>query len=342
MCEFTTIIPTYNRARLLSRAIDSVLNQTLAPHQVIVVDDGSTDETSAVCAAYGSRIEYRRQHNLGASIARNYGLALARHRWIAFLDSDDYWEPAHLDRIAAAIRATGGAAAVYFSDMQMPEDEGGGTLWQRIGFRPNGPLHLVRDATAWALMKRQPMMLQAAVLDKSAIERDGGFDARFKLSHDTHSFCLLTMGAAACAVAGVGCVQTSDDASPLRLSNEIPLDSVGKARESCAIWLDVLRERPQLSPPFRRLVRFNAAGSYWQVGINDVKSGAYMQGFVRLLRATVIDPRFGIWRLLHGTGRGYEQTVRAKCPDVIDSTQQALRGDSAPQWSHVWRGGSAL
>ncbi len=316
MSDITAIIPTYNRAGLLSRAIDSVFNQTVPPDQTIVIDDGSTDETGEVCGRYGRRIEYLRQENRGSSAARNLGVARARHRWIAFLDSDDYWKTSHLERLAAAIQSTRGEAAVYFSDMEMPEQEGGGTLWQRIGFQPNVPVHLLRDATAWALLKRQPMMLQAALVSKAALERTGGFDARFKLSHDTHSFCRLTIAGAACAVAGVGCVQTADDTSTVRLTVEIPLNSVGKARESCVIWSEVLRDRPNLSPAFRRLVRYNAAGSYWQVGRSLIRSGAWPRGATMLLQASAIDPRFGLWLLRHRTGRGYEETVRPWCAEV--------------------------
>src|SRR5438876_4465669 len=174
MCEITAIIPTYNRARLLARAIESILNQTLPPAQVIVVDDGSTDETREVCSRYAGRIDYLYQRNSGASAARNLGIAHARYRWIAFLDSDDYWKQSHLQRLEAAIRSTRGEATLYFADMEMPEAEGGGTLWQCTGFQPIVPLHLVRDATAWALMKRQPMMLQSAIISKAALEQTRG------------------------------------------------------------------------------------------------------------------------------------------------------------------------
>jgi glycosyltransferase involved in cell wall biosynthesis len=150
-CEIAVVIPTYNRAQLVGRAIDSALIQSAPPEQVLVVDDGSSDATARVCEAYGSQIEYVWQSNAGPSIARNAGIRLARHSWVAFLDSDDYWTPGHLERMKMAIRETDGEANVYFSNIQMPDNYDCRTLWELVGFRPDPPVHLVRDASAWML-----------------------------------------------------------------------------------------------------------------------------------------------------------------------------------------------
>lgn len=98
----TVIIPTYNRAHLLSRALDSVLAQTFEDFEVLVVDDGSTDDTAALMAEYVARDERVRYlvqpRNAGVSAARNRGLREARGAYIAFLDSDDEWLPTKLER----------------------------------------------------------------------------------------------------------------------------------------------------------------------------------------------------------------------------------------------------
>jgi GT2 family glycosyltransferase len=93
----SVIIPTYNRAAWVVEAVDSVLDQTYRDLELIVVDDGSTDETPARLAAYGRRLRYDRQEHSGVSAARNRGLALASGEWIAFLDSDDLWLPRKLE-----------------------------------------------------------------------------------------------------------------------------------------------------------------------------------------------------------------------------------------------------
>ena len=96
MCLISVIIPTFNRVEFISEAIDSVLSQTYSNFEIIVVDDGSTDNTKQLLTKYGSRITYDFQENKGVSSARNKGLDIAKGEWIAFLDSDDIWLPEKL------------------------------------------------------------------------------------------------------------------------------------------------------------------------------------------------------------------------------------------------------
>jgi hypothetical protein len=87
----SVIIPTYNRAHMVTHAIESVLRQGVADCEIIIVDDGSTDDTADVLRQYGDSITYLRQKNSGAGIARNRAMALAQGDYVAFLDSDDMW-----------------------------------------------------------------------------------------------------------------------------------------------------------------------------------------------------------------------------------------------------------
>jgi glycosyltransferase involved in cell wall biosynthesis len=92
MPEVSVIIPTYNRSERVVRAVQSVLDQSFKDLEILVVDDGSTDDTEARLVPYGSSIKYMRQPaNRGASAARNKGIDNSSGTWIAFLDSDDYW-----------------------------------------------------------------------------------------------------------------------------------------------------------------------------------------------------------------------------------------------------------
>ncbi|MCP9452157.1 MAG: glycosyltransferase family 2 protein [Nitrospira sp.] len=89
--DVSVIIPTYNRAHLVAEAIESVLRQTRPPREIIVVDDGSTDDTKQVLASFGNRITAIHQDNKGVGGARNRALEAAQGRYLAFLDSDDLW-----------------------------------------------------------------------------------------------------------------------------------------------------------------------------------------------------------------------------------------------------------
>jgi len=107
----SVIIPSFNSATTLPDAIRSVLDQTRPPDEVIVVDDASTDATSAICGTFRNRVRYiRHDTNRRASAARNTGIAAATGDWLAFLDADDTWEPTKLERQLAALREKPDAA----------------------------------------------------------------------------------------------------------------------------------------------------------------------------------------------------------------------------------------
>ncbi len=101
--SFAVVIPLHNKGREIAAALDSVAAQTLAPAEIIVVDDASTDDGSAIVKARGDpllRLIHRAEKGAGGYAARNAGIALAAAEWIAFLDGDDLWQPDHLAALA--------------------------------------------------------------------------------------------------------------------------------------------------------------------------------------------------------------------------------------------------
>jgi len=100
----SVVIPAYNAAWCVGQAIDSALAQSFVDREIIVVDDGSTDDTPRVLAGYGSRIRIVSKPNGGLSSARNAGVAAAQGEFVAFLDADDRWLPAKLARQVALMR----------------------------------------------------------------------------------------------------------------------------------------------------------------------------------------------------------------------------------------------
>lgn len=117
----SVIIPTYNRGNLITTAIESVLDQTEKRFELIVVDDGSDDNTAAVIETINDpRIRYiRREENCGGNNARILGVKLARGKFCAFLDSDDLWHPTKLERQLALFEKAGDPKAVISTDVNM-------------------------------------------------------------------------------------------------------------------------------------------------------------------------------------------------------------------------------
>lgn len=109
----SVVVPCYNCARYLGEALASAVNQTLPPTEIIVVDDGSTDESAQVAQAMSPRVKYVYQANQGIGPARNTGVAQSRGELLAFLDADDRWEPAKLERQWAALQADPTLDAVF-------------------------------------------------------------------------------------------------------------------------------------------------------------------------------------------------------------------------------------
>jgi glycosyltransferase involved in cell wall biosynthesis len=94
----SVVIPAYNAARTIGRAIDSVLAQTVRPDEILVVDDGSSDHLESSLEPYGAMVSLVRQPNGGAASARNLGIDRSHGEFLALLDADDYWQPAKLER----------------------------------------------------------------------------------------------------------------------------------------------------------------------------------------------------------------------------------------------------
>ena len=106
--DVSVVIPTYNRADWLPRTLASILDQTLEPMEVIVVDDGSTDGTEVLARSFPPTVRYSRIENSGVCRARNVGVSLARGPWLAFCDSDDLWHPRKLEAQARLLQSAPG------------------------------------------------------------------------------------------------------------------------------------------------------------------------------------------------------------------------------------------
>jgi GT2 family glycosyltransferase len=171
----TVIMPAYNQARYLPAALDSVLGQTFRDFEIVVVDDGSTDETPQILARYGVRCI--RQENAGLPAARNTAIAAARGRWLAFLDSDDVWQPAYLATTMAALERVPEAVGAFAAWLYIDGD--GRPLDQAV--RPFGgdERRLVAELD-W----RNALLPSAAVVSRAAVVACGAFDTGLAACED--------------------------------------------------------------------------------------------------------------------------------------------------------------
>ncbi len=163
----SVIIPTYNRAELVTRAIGSVLGQTFQDFEVLVVDDGSTDATEAVVGEVGDpRVRYLRQpHNQGVSAARNRGMREARGPFIAFLDSDDEWFPEKLERQVECLRAAPADVGLVYTGVR--SETGDGSAWS---FRPEH-----RGDVYPGILEANPIHSGSSVMIRRNVIRVAGF-----------------------------------------------------------------------------------------------------------------------------------------------------------------------
>lgn len=180
----SVIIPTYNYGRFIREAIESALGQTAAPLEVIVVDDGSTDETAEVVAEFGDRVRYIRQENAGVGAARNRGVEESTGEFVAFLDADDYWAPTKLEKQLAKFTEDPGVGLVHCGMREFDSETGAtidthldgleGSVWREL-LLWEGPTIIGPGGTI--------------MVSQQALDEVGGFDTRLKNGEDWE-FCV--------------------------------------------------------------------------------------------------------------------------------------------------------
>ena len=178
MPRVSVVIPTYNCAHYLGQAIESVLAQTYTDREVIVIDDGSRDNTADVAAAYGGHIRYLRQENSGLPAARNRAIEAAAGDLIALLDADDWWEPTKLAQQVPLLDADSEVSLVY-TDLRVIYDDGR-LVPSFLASRP-----LASDGYVFTQLTESGFILPSTVLlRRSCLEAVGMFDETMRSHED--------------------------------------------------------------------------------------------------------------------------------------------------------------
>ncbi|MFN3802199.1 glycosyltransferase family 2 protein [Belliella pelovolcani] len=170
---FSIIIPLFNKAPYIQRAIDSVLNQSFLEYEIIVVNDGSTDGgNELVKNIYGDKVTLINQKNLGVSVARNNGIAKAQYPWIAFLDADDYWHQDYLFFVSTVIKENKEIGII-------------GCHYDPQHLSSNPILKYIKlDNYFKRAVKNVLFFTSATVLKKDFFDQNAGFDPQLKLGED--------------------------------------------------------------------------------------------------------------------------------------------------------------
>jgi glycosyltransferase involved in cell wall biosynthesis len=183
MPRVSVVVPTYNQARFIAATVESALAQTYPDVEIIVVDDGSTDDTQAVLSAYRDSVHCIHQQNRGLAGARNTGFLASRGDYLLFLDSDDLIHPDKLAAHVSVLEAEPGFGLVYSAWRQISPD---GT--QVLGeVRPNRQGQLLKEL----LLRRFFFFASAAVLRRECIEQVGLFDESLRWSEDADMWLRL-------------------------------------------------------------------------------------------------------------------------------------------------------
>jgi len=182
----SVIVTTYNQAPYIGAAISSVLTQTYKPFEIIVVDDGSTDETPTRLATYHDRVRYIRQANQGVAASRNTGIRAARGDLLAFLDGDDLWEPEKL-AVQVAAQKENSSSGIIVTDGIIFDDAGvrAQSLFRNVLSALKGAGPIITKRCYWEFVGRNLISTCSQIMIPAGILRDVGLsDTTFRIGSD--------------------------------------------------------------------------------------------------------------------------------------------------------------
>jgi hypothetical protein len=294
----SVIVPTFNRASFLEDTIGSILDQTVAVHEVLLVDDGSTDGTQALVEAlvarnpdWHQRVRYFRQENRGKSVALNVGLRHAVGDWIAFNDSDDQWLPEKLELQFAAL-ARYDEAGACFTDVRFVNNPAlTETLFQQALQKRTFPFGIERDGASLYSQTWPGIYMQSLLVSRETMERFGEFDASIRMSMDTDFGFRLGMITSMCYVDLPLVEVDRTESRTIGLTTEHPLNGVDRLQvheQMITKWLATTR---QSHPHLRRPLQHKVSQAQSALANHYLVDGDYRTALSILGRAARQNPR---------------------------------------------------
>ena len=273
--SISVVIPAYNASKYIGETLASVLAQTLPPDEVLVIDDGSTDDTADVAERFGPPVRVIRRANAKQAATRNFGVQEAKSEWVAFMDSDDLWAVDKLEKQMLELARNPKADLCYAARVHFIENDG---VKQMLSVIP------VPEASEIdkALARNTTFLPSAVVVRRSTFLASGGFDTQFKIVEDWDLWMRLLNSGTIFA----GCRE------PLLLYR-IHLKGVSKNMD---VWLaetdQVYRERirPKFSWPRRWFHSSRIRSEHLATAALTLRSGGGTGYFPMMLRSIVRDP----------------------------------------------------
>jgi glycosyltransferase involved in cell wall biosynthesis len=292
MPRVSVIVPTYNCARFLVESLDSILAQTVPPDEIVVVDDGSTDDTSEIVARYANRLTIVHGQHGGLSAARNLGLAHAHGDWIAFHDADDIALP---DRLAFQLDflEQNPHDAVFCNGARM---DASAPVPPRLITPSTAAQCSGRRLTAAHLFEGYPVYFQGALVSRAAFSATGEFDVSLRVQPDIEYGYRLFARARATFVDRVVFSyrwHTTNNSG----------DRLGGREDIARILEHVDRLDPQAVRAIgKRRLRLRLARHYYRIARSHLERGdaaAARAAITRALELRPLSPRYQMLRLRH-------------------------------------------
>ncbi|HEX7972169.1 MAG TPA: glycosyltransferase family A protein [Thiobacillus sp.] len=292
--RFSVVIPAYNAAATLARAIESVRAQSWPAHEIIVVDDGSTDATAEVARRFGDAVRLIRQQNSGVSVARNAGAAAATGDWLAFLDADDWYAEDRI-KLHAGWIADDATLDCLTGDYDYRNDAGG-LLGTSMAQHESGRMLLAKAAGATRVVMETPAEITAFVADhfgdthtlsvpRARFVALGGYPTGFKVCEDVH---FLTRVVANSRRIGVIC--QSLGVYVIHGGSATRRNPVAAQRENVRTLTDLVQLAENFPGPVRWGVVARMQNARYNLGCALSKSGRRVAAVIAVLPGLIARP----------------------------------------------------
>lgn len=296
MARVSVIIPVFNAAKTVGMAIESILAQELDDVEIIVVDDGSTDDSEKVLAAYEGRLKLLQQKNRGPSAARNLALSVSSADYLGFLDADDWWSPGMLARMIPVLEGDPECVMAY-CDLEIVDSTGRPLETSLVGrSSKNAPTLNDMLNTIW------PIMPSGVVMKRRALEAAGGWPEELTAFEDVYLWLLMRE---------VGYfVYVPERLATWRFALfPDPLKRSGGQEHAGRIFRRMVRERYGIDPAKHVAARHRAPRSILgYIGLNAMASGDHALARRAFFRALQLD-RFRV--------RNYLRVIRTFLPPAV-------------------------